>query len=105
MFENGPTRVRTEVVDFFERAGADVIDILKLDCEGSEYDLVMDRRFADLKVRKLLLEWHANKDRPHADLEIIARLHELGWQISRSMEGNTPTDPDTRIGVVHATRA
>jgi FkbM family methyltransferase len=104
MSENGPARVRTQVVDFFERAGAEVIDILKLDCEGSEYDLLMDGRFAQLKVRKLLLEWHANKNRPHADLEIIARLHELGWQISRSTEGSTPTDPDTRIGVVHAIR-
>jgi FkbM family methyltransferase len=104
LFENGPTRVRTQVVDFFERVGAEEIDILKLDCEGSEYELVMDRRFANLKVRQLLLEWHANKNRPHADLEIVARLHELGWQISHSMEGNTPTDPDTRIGVLHAAR-
>ena len=103
-FENGPTRVRTQVVDFFERAGAEVIDILKLDCEGSEYDLLMDPRFAKLKVRRLLLEWHADQNRPHADREIVARLHELGWQISRSTEGSTPNDPDTRIGVVHATR-
>src|SRR5215469_9003151 len=86
MFENGPRRARTQVVDFFERVGAEVIDILKLDCEGSEYDLLMDRRFANLKVRWLLLEWHASKKRPHADLEIIARLHELGWQISHRME-------------------
>jgi FkbM family methyltransferase len=103
-FENGPTRVRTQVVDFFERAGVEVIDILKLDCEGSEYDLLMDPRFAKLKVRRLLLEWHADQNRPHADQEIVARLHELGWQISRSTEGNTPDDPDTRIGVVHAIR-
>lgn len=104
-FENGPTRVRTQVVDFFERAGVEVIDILKLDCEGSEYDLLMDPRFARLKVRRLLLEWHADQNRPRADQEIIARLHELGWQISRSTEGTTPDDPDTRIGVLHAVRA
>ena len=104
MFENGPMRIPTQVVDFFERAGPETIDILKLDCEGSEYDLVMDRRFANLKVRKLLLEWHANKNRPHADREIIARLDALGWHISHSVEGSTPSDPDTRIGVVHATR-
>lgn len=103
--ENGPTRVRTQVVDFFERAGAEVIDILKLDCEGSEYDLLMDPRFANLKVRRLLLEWHTDQNRPHADQEIIARLHELGWQITRSTEGSTPNDhPDTRIGVLHAIR-
>jgi FkbM family methyltransferase len=104
-FEDGPTRVRTQVVDFFERAGAEVIDILKLDCEGSEYDLLMDPRFAKLKVRRLLLEWHADQNRPHADQEIVARLHELGWQICRSTEGSTPDDPDTRIGLVHAIRA
>ena len=104
MFEDGPTRVQTRVVDFFEQVGAEVIDILKLDCEGSEYDLLMDRRFAQLKVRTLLLEWHANKNRPHADREIIGRLHKLGWQISRSVEGSTPTDPDARIGVLHASQ-
>jgi FkbM family methyltransferase len=101
VFEDGPTRLKTAVVDFFESVGTQTVDILKLDCEGSEYDLLMDSRFAKLSVRTLLLEWHASKNRPQADLEIVARLRELGWQINRTVEGHTP-DPNNRIGVVHA---
>jgi FkbM family methyltransferase len=102
--ETGPNRVRTAVVDFFESVGAGHIDILKLDCEGSEYELLMDKRFADLNVRALLLEWHAYKNRPRADIEIAARLRSLGWRIRRSVEGSVPEDPDTRIGMMHASR-
>ena len=85
MFEDGPTRVQTRVVDFFEQVGAEVIDILKLDCEGSEYDLLMDRRFAQLKVRTLLLEWHANKNRPHADRE--TRSPPQAWLANQPQRG------------------
>jgi FkbM family methyltransferase len=70
-----------EVVDFFAWAGASEIDLLKLDCEGAEYDLVMDERFRTLKAKTIVLEWHATESHPEAERDILTRLESLGFEI------------------------
>jgi hypothetical protein len=44
------------MVDFFEPVTPGRIDLLKLDCEGGEWDILMDRRFPTLDVGAIVLE-------------------------------------------------
>ncbi len=82
----GDARIPITLVDFFAFVGAAPIDLLKLDCEGAEYDLLMDTRFAQLDVRALVLEWHTNLQRPRADATIRERLATLGFSLVDGIE-------------------
>ena len=70
-----------EVVDFFQVIGDTPIDLLKLDCEGAEFDLLMDKRFDRLDVRNLVMEWHESSVHPSAERDLSSRLLELGWDV------------------------
>jgi FkbM family methyltransferase len=73
-----------DVVDFFKALSSTNIDLLKMDCEGAEYDIVMDPRFEQLNIGTLVMEWHAGPERPHAGVEICGRLRQLGWSLDES---------------------
>lgn len=73
--------VKAPVVDFFAAMNGDRIDLLKIDCEGAEYDLLMDPRFAALDAGALVMEWHATRAHPEADREVIERLRQLRWEV------------------------
>ncbi len=79
-------QIAVPVKDFFATVGAGTIDLLKMDCEGAEFDLLMDGRFATLDVRTVVLEWHANKQRPHADATLCERLAGVGFALEKVME-------------------
>jgi FkbM family methyltransferase len=82
-----------EIVDFFDTVGNAQIDLLKIDCEGGEYDLVMDSRFENLKARVLVMEWHLTPQHPHADAQLILRLNNCGWDLV-PVTANRAYDPD-----------
>jgi FkbM family methyltransferase len=77
----GDSVVPIEIVDFFEVIGDARIDLLKFDCEGAEYDLLMDKRFERLDVRNLVMEWHETSGHPSAQRDLSSRLLELGWEL------------------------
>ena len=77
--ENGVVPI--DVVDFFEVIGDERIDLLKLDCEGAEFDLLMDKRFEGLDVRNLVMEWHETPAHSSAERDISSRLTDLGWDL------------------------
>ena len=57
------------------------IDLLKLDCEGAEYDILLHVDAEDIqKVQEIRMEYH----RGPLD-ELLARLTELGYMIRRFM--------------------
>ena len=90
------------VVDFFETVGGKRIDLLKMDIEGAEYDIFMDRRFAELDLGSIAFEWHNYP--PHqadADTQIFSRLEQLGWQTARGPES---TDQRGKVGIGYAYR-
>ena len=89
-----------QTIDFFEATGTEPIDLLKLDCEGSEYALLMDSRFTKLKVETLVVEWDATPEHPHADGEIAARLRDLGRSLYFGGGGKTPYG--IRVGIIWA---
>lgn len=69
------------IVDFFDAIGARFVNLLKLDCEGAEYDLLMDARFAALNIGALVMECHPQAAHPHAPAELHARLQQLRFQV------------------------
>ncbi len=78
------------VADFFEVLGDRTVGLLKLDCEGSEYALIMDPRFAKLRVHAMIMEWHSTSAHPKADRELFNRLESLGWELDPIFEDRNP---------------
>ena len=78
-----------KVIDIFPMLAGRRIDILKIDIEGSEYELLEDRRFEALDIRAIIMEWHERKDRPDGHAWCCERLKELGFQLYPVFEHRT----------------
>jgi FkbM family methyltransferase len=94
--------VRIDTVDFFETAGPEPIDLLKIDIEGGEYELMQDPRFDELALRvgAVLMEWHKLTPE-HLGPEWCAnRLRGLGFDV----QVLTPIAPGERTGLLLAKR-
>jgi FkbM family methyltransferase len=70
-----------EAVDFFATLGSAPIDLLKMDIEGGEYELLGDPRFADLRIPRLVLEWHKTTEHPNGREWCEQRLTSLGYTV------------------------
>jgi FkbM family methyltransferase len=81
------------VVDFFEAAGPDAVDLLKIDIEGSEYPLFEDPRFEKWVrgVRWILMEWHDRDPSHRGGAWCAERLRECGFEIE--------SETDTGVGL------
>jgi FkbM family methyltransferase len=71
------------ILDFYSVAGSTPIDVLKIDIEGSEYELLADARFLSLPVVSLVMEWHPTDRYPgHSGAEWCRqRLHAAGYSV------------------------
>jgi FkbM family methyltransferase len=70
------------LADVFERFGLDVIDYLKMDCEGAEYDILNASAAPLLKrVRRISMEYHNHPCRGPGYLETL--LRENGFEVRR----------------------
>jgi FkbM family methyltransferase len=78
------------LIDFFDTVGGDEIDLLKIDAKGGEFPILMDERFANLRTRVLVVQWHATLDRPDADVLVSARLERLGWRLKEGPQDHGP---------------
>jgi FkbM family methyltransferase len=83
--------IRVPVVDIFEELSEQTIDVLKIDIEGSEHQLLADERFANLRVRVLVMEWHTSGAAPRAQADSIMRLESAGYEV----ESGPPHDDGT----------
>jgi FkbM family methyltransferase len=59
--EAGGTGLPAKMLDLFVLLDGARIDLLKLDIEGGEYPLLADPRFAALRPRALVMEWHGGR--------------------------------------------
>jgi FkbM family methyltransferase len=76
----GEHTVPVAIVDIFEQlAGLQAIDLLKMDIEGGEYPILGDDRFAELKVRQLVMEWHRTPAYSDCRAWCRDRLQSLGF--------------------------
>ncbi len=76
-----------EVIDWLEFA----LKQRKIDCE---YDILLDPRFAALQIPSIVLEWHATRERPQADSEIISKLTGGGRRDTTRSNKVEPRDSD-----------
>jgi FkbM family methyltransferase len=102
---DGASVVPIQIVDFFEEMGNARIDLLKLDCEGAEFELLMDPRFAQLNISSLVMEWHETPAHPMAERDLCGRLRELGWELEMRpdlVSGPLAGTELTRAGILWA---
>lgn len=86
--------------DVFERFAIERCDLLKLDCEGGEYEILLGARPETLLcVRHVALEYHVGLT-PHRPEELVVRLQELGFDVRLVA---SPTD--VVHGYLYASRA
>ncbi len=86
----GPGReeevVGLSLTDLFDHFGLGTCDLLKLDCEGAEFEII-EGMSSDLasRIRRIAMEYHTrpgNSKREQAD-SLTRRLIELGFMIDR----------------------
>lgn len=70
--------IEVPVVDAFELANG--CDLIKMDIEGSEWDLLRDPRMGKLDAKALVVEWHASRFGTHDPAsEAVRLLHGAGF--------------------------
>ena len=75
-----------------EYTGLEEVDVVKLDCEGSEYDILLGTPDSVLKrVRKYIIEYHNGPD------VLVRRLDDLGYKVREKFRGGA-------VGLLYAER-
>lgn len=69
--------------------GLDRVDLLKIDIEGSEYDILADSRFGDLRPPVVVMEWHRTSDPRCGATWCEDRLKSLGYTVHHVTDGGT----------------
>ena len=74
----------TTLRDIFVRQELDIIDLLKINCEGAEYEILEGCSSADFdRIANIRLEYH-NLDAPRRDGDSLSRfLQDRGYSIER----------------------
>ena len=69
----------TSLAEILARDAAQGIDLLKLDCEGAEYDILFSTASSDIRrVREIRMEYHSGRD----IVELKAYLRNAGFEMS-----------------------
>lgn len=67
----------------FERYAIDRCDFLKLDCEGAEFEIILQTDPSVLnRVRSIVMEYHDHLSNKHSHVDLLERLKILGFQAS-----------------------
>jgi FkbM family methyltransferase len=77
--------IEVEIVDVFPLLQGRKIDLLKIDIEGSEYEIMADPRFAELDIRAIVMEWHARENAEQDRQWCETRLRSLGFSVEEVM--------------------
>lgn len=67
----------TSLAEILERDAPQGIDLLKLDCEGAEYDILFESQAALARVREIRMEYHLGRSG-----ELIEFLRRCGFEIA-----------------------
>jgi len=90
-----PSKYNVQAMSFqslLEYTGLEEVDVVKLDCEGSEYDILLGTPDSVLKrVRKYIIEYHNGPD------VLVKRLDDLGYKVREKFRGGA-------IGLLYAER-
>ena len=65
----------------FERYRIDRCDYLKLDCEGTEFEIILETDSSLLnRVQRIVLEYHDHLSIRYSHVDLLAKLKFLGFQ-------------------------
>jgi FkbM family methyltransferase len=82
----GHERVTIQAItleEVLERERIDIVDLLKLDCEGAEYEILMKAPEETLtKIERIIMEYH-DLDEDHAHKKLVPFLEKLGYVVTR----------------------
>jgi FkbM family methyltransferase len=87
------TQEAVEVISLatlFERYRIDRCDYLKLDCEGAEFEIILQSDPSILnRVRRIVMEYHDHLSNQHSHLDLLEKLKILGFQASGYNQNGT----------------
>lgn len=70
------------LADVLAEQNLDRVDLLKLDCEGAEYEILMKTPLEVLtRVQRIVMEYH-NVDSDHTHIQLIRFLESAGYSVS-----------------------
>ncbi|GAB4500967.1 MAG: FkbM family methyltransferase [Anaerolineales bacterium] len=79
--EGAVTVFALSLAELLEKQAIAACDLLKLDCEGAEYDILLPCAGETLaRIRRIVLEYH-DKRPPHQHGELVAHLQANGFQV------------------------
>jgi FkbM family methyltransferase len=82
----------------FERFGIDRCDYLKLDCEGAEFEIILESDSALLnRIQRIVMEYHDHLSNKYSHVDLLERLKSLGFQASSY-------NPNSTSGMIAALR-
>ena len=110
LFREGDGPVETEKVrsitldTLLQEQDIEDVDLLKLDCEGAEYPILLDAGAALLdRITTITIEFHDLKRQDFTGLTLARHLKEHGFQIAKFTHG--PTNQNQNYGYLIATKA
>jgi hypothetical protein len=84
---------------FFERYRINHCDFLKLDCEGSEFDIILESEPSIFKrITRIVMEYHDHLSEKFFHYDLLERLESLGYQ-ARAYS------PNGNLGMISAIRS
>jgi FkbM family methyltransferase len=85
------------LMDFLNQEAIEKCDILKLDCEGGEYDILLPLSIKDLvRFKGIVMEYHDSLT-PHNHKEIVQLLKSAGFRVE-----NIPNQVHSDLGYIYA---
>jgi hypothetical protein len=83
---------------FFERYQIERCDFLKLDCEGSEFEIILDSDPALMRrIDRIVMEYHDHRSPRFSHHDLLRALERLGF-------GVTSYNPNGTHGMIAAIR-
>lgn len=93
--ENSVETVR--LVNYLDEQNITTVDLLKLDCEGGEYDILLPLSNQELqRIKRIVMEYHDGLTE-HRHSEIIEKLHNAGFSVEVH-----PNKVHNSIGYIYA---
>ena len=97
--EKGVTVNSISLVDALARLGLEACDLLKLDCEGAEYPILLGApRSALERIQRIVMEYHDNLT-PYTHTDLTSFLQERGFEVE-----TFPNPVHSHLGYLRAQR-
>ena len=86
IFQNGKDAITVKSISLekiFDRNNIDFCKVLKLDCEGAEYEIIdsLPKEYFN-RIKNIIIEYHYADSKPEPVRELISKIKNEGFQIT-----------------------